>query len=129
MPTSLIVKAPPNHNSLKDYNLQRISNGNNRRLSLNCTELSKQGRRRKRKEKEKKKPQTTIFEEKGEPKRIRTEVPLLTSLTPPYLYNFATLKSLNTWRCSYSNGPVRESGLSSLLVGSHSIQNFTARFV
>ena len=28
-------------------------------------------------------PQTTIFEEKGEPKRTRTEVPLLTSL-PPY---------------------------------------------
>ena len=27
-------------------------------------------------------PQTTIFKEKGEPKRIRTEVPLLTSLTP-----------------------------------------------
>ena len=27
-------------------------------------------------------PQTTIFEEKGERKRIRTEVPLLTSLTP-----------------------------------------------
>ena len=27
-------------------------------------------------------PQTTIFEEKGKPKRIRTEVPLLTSLTP-----------------------------------------------
>ena len=27
-------------------------------------------------------PQTTIFEEKGEPKRIRTEVPQLTSLTP-----------------------------------------------
>ena len=27
-------------------------------------------------------PQTTVFEEKGEPKRIRTEVPLLTSLTP-----------------------------------------------
>ena len=27
-------------------------------------------------------PQTTIFEEKGQPKRIRTEVPLLTSLTP-----------------------------------------------
>ena len=27
-------------------------------------------------------PQTTAFEEKGEPKRIRTEVPLLTSLTP-----------------------------------------------
>ena len=26
-------------------------------------------------------PETTIFEEKGEPKRIRTEVPLLTSLT------------------------------------------------
>ena len=26
-------------------------------------------------------PQTTIFEEKLEPKRIRTEVPLLTSLT------------------------------------------------
>ena len=28
-------------------------------------------------------PQTTTFEEKGEPKRIRTEAPLLTSL-PPY---------------------------------------------
>ena len=27
-------------------------------------------------------PQATIFEEKGEPKRIRTEVLLLTSLTP-----------------------------------------------
>ena len=27
-------------------------------------------------------PQTTTFKEKGEPKRIRTEVPLLTSLTP-----------------------------------------------
>ena len=27
-------------------------------------------------------PQTTSFEEKGEPKRIRTEGPLLTSLTP-----------------------------------------------
>ena len=27
-------------------------------------------------------PQTTTLEEKGEPKRIRTEVPLLTSLTP-----------------------------------------------
>ena len=27
-------------------------------------------------------PQTTIFEKKGEPKRIRTEVFLLTSLTP-----------------------------------------------
>ena len=27
-------------------------------------------------------PQITTFEEKGEPKQIRTEVPLLTSLTP-----------------------------------------------
>ena len=27
-------------------------------------------------------PQTTIFKVKGEPKRIRTEIPLLTSLTP-----------------------------------------------
>ena len=27
-------------------------------------------------------PETTLFEEKGEPKRIRTEVSLLTSLTP-----------------------------------------------
>ena len=27
-------------------------------------------------------PQNTTFEEKGEPKQIRTEVPLLTSLTP-----------------------------------------------
>ena len=35
-------------------------------------------------------PQTTIFEEKGEPKRIRTEVPLLTSLTP-YRLNTSTV--------------------------------------
>ena len=27
-------------------------------------------------------PQTTPFEEKGEPKRIRTDIPLFTSLTP-----------------------------------------------
>ena len=27
-------------------------------------------------------PEANIFEEKGEPKRIRTEAPLLTSLTP-----------------------------------------------
>ena len=27
-------------------------------------------------------PQTTTFDEKGEPKRIRTEVPLLTNLSP-----------------------------------------------
>ena len=27
-------------------------------------------------------PETTNFEEKGQPKRIRNEVPLLTSLTP-----------------------------------------------
>ena len=27
-------------------------------------------------------PQTTTFEEKGEPKQLRTEVPLVTSLTP-----------------------------------------------
>ena len=27
-------------------------------------------------------PQTTAFEEKGEPKQVRTEVPPLTSLTP-----------------------------------------------
>ena len=27
-------------------------------------------------------PQTTTFEEKGQPKQVRTEIPLLTSLTP-----------------------------------------------
>ena len=32
-------------------------------------------------------PHTQLFQEKGEPKRIRTEVPLLTSLTP---YRWAT---------------------------------------
>ena len=31
-------------------------------------------------------PQTTTFEEKEEPKRIQTEIPLLTSLTP---YHYA----------------------------------------
>ena len=38
-------------------------------------------------------PQTTAFEKKGEPKRIRTEVPLLTSLTP---YRYA--KPAHTWK-------------------------------
>ena len=33
-------------------------------------------------DKERQCPQSTTFEEKGEPKRIRTYVPLLTSLTP-----------------------------------------------
>ena len=32
-------------------------------------------------------PQTTIFEEKGELKRIQTEVPLLTSLKPAHKFN------------------------------------------
>ena len=31
-------------------------------------------------------PQTTTFEKKGQPKRVRTEVPLLTSLSP---YHYA----------------------------------------
>ena len=44
LPTSLKVNAPPNHNSLKDYSLQQIKDGDNRRLSLNCTETIKQGR-------------------------------------------------------------------------------------
>ena len=37
-------------------------------------------------------PQTTTSEEKGEPKRIRTEVPLLTSLTPYLCFKLAPLK-------------------------------------
>ena len=39
-------------------------------------------------------PQTTTFEEKGEPKQIRTEVPLLTSLTvgPKRLHRTVTNK-------------------------------------
>ena len=36
-------------------------------------------------------PQTTTFEEKGEPKQIQTKVPLLTSLTP---YHYAKLVHL-----------------------------------
>ena len=36
-------------------------------------------------------PLTTTFEEKGEPKRIRTEVPLLTSLKP--VLNWANVSS------------------------------------
>ena len=35
-------------------------------------------------------PQTTTFEEKGEPKQFRTEVPLLTDLTP---YRYAKTDS------------------------------------
>ena len=43
-------------------------------------------------------PQTTTFEEKGEPqpKRIRTDVPLLTSLKP--VLNWANVCSLNILR-------------------------------
>ena len=36
--TNSMVNAQPNHNSLKDYSLQQINNGDNRRLSINCTE-------------------------------------------------------------------------------------------
>ena len=37
---SLMVNSPPNHNSLKDYSLQQINNGDNRRqTSLSLTEL------------------------------------------------------------------------------------------
>ena len=48
LPTSLMVNAPPNHNSLKDYSLQQINNGDNRRVSINCTESIKQGRKKKK---------------------------------------------------------------------------------
>ena len=41
-------------------------------------------------------PQTTTFEEKREPKRIRTEVPLLTSLKP--VLNWANVCSPNILR-------------------------------
>ena len=41
-------------------------------------------------------PQTTTFEEKGEPTLIRTEVPLLTSLKP--VLNWANVCSPNIFR-------------------------------
>ena len=49
IPTSLMVNTPPNHNSLKDYSLQQINDGDNRRLSLNSTQSMKQERQKKRK--------------------------------------------------------------------------------
>ena len=45
-------------------------------------------------------PQTTIFEEKGETKRIRNEVPLLTSLTPYRLAKPAPTRGLHRDQCS-----------------------------
>ena len=42
-------------------------------------------------------PQITPFEDKEEPKRIRTEVPLLTSLTPYSQAKPARLRDLNTY--------------------------------
>ena len=42
-------------------------------------------------------PQTTTFEEKGEPKRIRTEIPLLTSITP-YRWAKPAHEILNEWQ-------------------------------
>ena len=54
-------------------------------------------------------PQTTIFEEKGELKRIRTEDPLLTSLTP---YRPSMTKAGNIYRLPSRRGrPVSRSGL------------------
>ena len=42
-----MVKAPPNHNSLKDYSLQQDNNVDNRRLSVSCTDSLKQRRNNK----------------------------------------------------------------------------------
>ena len=43
-------------------------------------------------------PQTTTFEEKAEPKQIRTKVPLLTSLTARNsMLSFIALKSRGGW--------------------------------
>ena len=44
-------------------------------------------------------PQTTTFEEKGEPKQIRTEVLLLTSLTPYRWDKEVDELMLNVLRC------------------------------
>ena len=42
LPTNLMVNAPPNHNScLKDSSLQKINNGDNRRLSISFTKSIK----------------------------------------------------------------------------------------
>ena len=46
LPTSLMVNAPPNLSSLKNYSLQQINNGNNRRLSINWTESIKTGKKK-----------------------------------------------------------------------------------
>ena len=54
LPTKLMVKVPPNYNSRKDYSLQQINNSDNRRLSINCTESIKQGRRKKRRKRKRK---------------------------------------------------------------------------
>ena len=50
-------------------------------------------------------PETTIFEEKGEPKLIRTEVLLLTSLTARP--NRLTIVSLSSRRNQYTNDATR----------------------
>ena len=39
-----MVKAPPNHNSLKDDSVQQINNGDKGRLNINCTESTRQGK-------------------------------------------------------------------------------------
>ena len=51
-----MVNAPPNHNSLKDYSLQQINNGDNRRLSISWTEsrIIKTGKTKEKKKKKKK---------------------------------------------------------------------------
>ena len=53
-------------------------------------------------------PQTTTFEKKGEPKRIRTKVPLLTSLTarPNRLTKVSSASKKQTW-CLTSTETIR----------------------
>ena len=43
----------------------------------------------------------------GDPVAVQSPAAMVLGNLRSYLYNFATLKSFNTFRCSYSHEPVR----------------------
>ena len=51
-------------------------------MFLDCEGQKQTNKKQKNNNNKKQCPQTTTVEEKGKPKQIRTEVPLLTNLTP-----------------------------------------------
>ena len=69
--TQFCIKVGRDESHLNDSSIKMGSNGSHFNVSLLVRDTVTR-----------RCPQTTTFEEKGEPKQIRTVVPLLTNLTP-----------------------------------------------